>query len=188
MLRYNPDVPQKSHFLKSSAKNTFVKSVLATYPYFDEHNIMDDLVPKKESVTVIKSSFYFNCETNRSIDVIKYQDHFLFFKKDEIWLPTLRLVHKYPAMIKSISVDEGAIPRILNSANVMCPGIIKSQPYFKDYEVDEPVSIYGKDKTYAMAVGTMSMSSSEIKSVNKGIGIYVHHILGDGLWNYEIKK
>jgi len=47
-----------------------------------------------------------------------------------------------------------------------------------------PASIYGEGKEHAMAVGIMKMSTQEVRSVNKGIGVEVVHYLNDGLWKW----
>ena len=46
----------------------------------------------------------------------------------------------------------------------------------------QPVSIYAEEKEHAMAVGVTTLSTEEIKSVNKGIGVQNCHYLNDGLW------
>lgn len=44
------------------------------------------------------------------------------------------------------------------------------------------VIIYAEGKEFPLAVGTMSMSSADVRKKNKGTGIEVAHFLGDGLW------
>jgi PUA domain protein len=46
-----------------------------------------------------------------------------------------------------------------------------------------PVAIYAEGKTNALAVGITKMSTADIKSVNKGIGVDTVHHLNDGLWH-----
>jgi PUA domain protein len=43
-------------------------------------------------------------------------------------------------------------------------------------------AIFAEGKEHALAVGIMKMSSDDIKSLNKGIGIEIIHFLNDGLW------
>ena len=43
-------------------------------------------------------------------------------------------------------------------------------------------------KEHAIAIGTMILEPSEIKNVNKGIGIEVAHYLNDGLWHLKHVK
>lgn len=44
------------------------------------------------------------------------------------------------------------------------------------------MAIYGEGREHAMAVGVTTMSTSDIRSVNKGVGIDNLHYLTDGLW------
>ena len=47
---------------------------------------------------------------------------------------------------------------------------------------DEPVAIYAEGKEHATAIGLTKMSTADIKSINKGIGVETLHYLNDGLW------
>lgn len=48
----------------------------------------------------------------------------LFFSQREgPWLPTLRLLHQYPDMMKKLRADTGAIKFVLSGANIMTPGL-----------------------------------------------------------------
>lgn len=45
-----------------------------------------------------------------------------------------------------------------------------------------PVAIMAEGKEHAMAIGLTIMSTEEIRTVNKGIGVNNLHHLNDGLW------
>ena len=45
------------------------------------------------------------------------------------------------------------------------------------------MAIYAEGKQHALAVGITKMSTADIKSVNKGIGVDTVHHLNDGLWH-----
>ena len=47
------------------------------------------------------------------------------------------------------------------------------------------VVIYAEGKQYPLAVGFMTMSSSDVRKKNKGTGIENCHYLGDGLWGTD---
>lgn len=48
----------------------------------------------------------------------------LFFsQRDDVWFPTLRLLHQYPDMMPKLRADTGAIKFVLSGANIMCPGL-----------------------------------------------------------------
>ena len=39
------------------------------------------------------------------------------------WMPTLRLLHRYPSSMKYIQIDKGACKFLLQGAQLMAPGI-----------------------------------------------------------------
>lgn len=54
-----------------------------------------------------------------------------------------------------------------------------------DVPEDTPVAIYAEGKQHALAVGITKMTTADIKSVNKGIGVDTIHYLNDGLWKTD---
>lgn len=48
------------------------------------------------------------------------------------------------------------------------------------------VAVMAEGKTHALAMGLMKMSSDDIKTVNKGIGVDVLTHLGDPLWHLKL--
>jgi len=55
--------------------------------------------------------------------VILGEEPLFFAARDDPWLPTLRLLHKYPLMMNRLRVDTGAIKFVLSGANIMSPGL-----------------------------------------------------------------
>jgi len=55
-----------------------------------------------------------------------------------------------------------------------------------DIPVDRIVAVMGEGKENAMAVGLMKMSSGDIRSINKGIGVETLTYLGDLLWKLKL--
>ena len=112
----------------------------------------------------------------------------LFFcERDGPWLPTLRLLHQYPDMMPKLRADKGAIKFVLSGAHIMCPGLTSAGATIHDEVGEEhPVAIYAEGKEHAMAVGVTTLSTADIKSVNKGIGVENVHYLNDGLWKTPV--
>ena len=113
----------------------------------------------------------------------------LFFEhRDNGIMPTLKFVHKYPQIWTVLKVDKGAIPYILGGANIMCGGLTSAGAEMAtELEEGANVVIMAEGKEHAIAVGTLKMSTKDIKSKNKGVAVEVGHFLGDGLWtNNEI--
>jgi len=59
--------------------------------------------------------------------VILGEEPLFFAARDDPWLPTLRLLHKYPLMMNRLRVDTGAIKFVLSGANIMSPGLTSSR-------------------------------------------------------------
>ena len=112
----------------------------------------------------------------------------LFYRsRDGPYFPTLRILHQYPDMMPKLRVDTGAIKFVLSGANIMCPGLTSPGATIHD-EVDAgaPVAIYAEKKEHALAVGLTKMSTEDIRSINKDIGVEMVHYLNDGLWKQNI--
>ncbi|KAG9134174.1 hypothetical protein Leryth_019861 [Lithospermum erythrorhizon] len=110
----------------------------------------------------------------------------LFFNvRDGPYMPTLRLLHQYPNIMKKFQVDRGAIRFVLSGANIMCPGLTSPGGAMDDeVEAETPVAIMAEGKQHALAIGFTKMSAKDM-STNKGIGVDNMHYLNDGLWKME---
>lgn len=87
-----------------------------------------------------------------------------------------------------MQVDKGAIRFVLSGANIMCPGLTSPGAKMTPCSKGAIVAIMAEGKQHAVAVGGTSLSSDEILSVNKGIGIENFHYLNDGLWTLKPMK
>ncbi|CAB3992700.1 malignant T-cell-amplified sequence 1-like [Paramuricea clavata] len=163
--------------LKSSVQRSIRAKLVEQFPSIKDY--IDDICPKKESMVLIK------CHDH--VEIICVNSELLFFKqRDSPYYPTLRLLHQYPFIMPHQQVDKGAIKFILSGANIMCPGLTSPGANLIDSDKDTIIAIHAEGKINALAVGTMTMSSEEIVSVNKGIGVENIHYLNDGLW--QMKK
>lgn len=85
----------------------------------------------------------------------------------------------------AVTVDRGAIKFILGGANIMCPGLTSKGAKLPDapgLPEGTIVAVYAEGKEHALAIGKLTMSTEDIKKVNKGIGVDLVAYLGDGLW------
>ncbi|CAM9433933.1 unnamed protein product [Ectocarpus fasciculatus] len=86
-------------------------------------------------------------------------------------------------MMPTMRVDKGAISFVMNGANIMCQGFTsKGGRIETPLEAGAAVCILAEGKKVALAVGQTTMSTADIQSVNKGIGVDNLHYLGDGLF------
>ncbi|CAH1970607.1 unnamed protein product [Acanthoscelides obtectus] len=101
--------------LKSSVQKAIRTKLLESYPHLE--NYIDTILPKKDSLRIIK------CHDHIEIIVNSAGDLLFFRHREGQWMPTLRLFHKYPFFLPMQQVDKGAIRFVLSGANIMCPGL-----------------------------------------------------------------
>lgn len=89
-------------------------------------------------------------------------DQLFFRQRDGLWLPTLRLLHKYPYFLNMQQVDKGAIRFVLSGANIMCPGLTSPGARMNPAEAGTVVAIMAEGKTTALAVGITSLSTEDM--------------------------
>ncbi|KAI9004409.1 hypothetical protein DFJ74DRAFT_693298 [Hyaloraphidium curvatum] len=171
---YKDDVTGQSQ-VKSSVQRGIRAKILDLYPALTP--FIDDLLPKKSPLVVAK------CPDHINLVTVDQQIHF-FNVYDGPYLPLLRLLHEYPDIMVRVQVDRGAVKFLLGGANIMCPGLTSKGARLpdEDYPVGTPVAVYVEGKEHALAVGVTKMTISDIKSINKGVGVEVYHCLADGLW------
>jgi PUA domain protein len=159
--------------VKNSVQRSIINSIVEQYPLLEE--AIDVILPKK-AMLIGKAP--------DGVQLIIVNNEIIFFNhRDGPFFPTLKLLHKYPSMMKRMQVDKGAVRFVLGGANIMCPGFTSKGGALPDnIDRDQPVAIYAEGKQHAMAVGLTKMSTDEIKNINKGIAVDNIHYLMDGLW------
>lgn len=166
--------------LKSSVQKGIRNKILETYP--DIADYMDNFLPKKDPFRVVKCHDHLELLVNSSGTL-------LFFRhRDGQWCPTLKLLHQYPFLLPQQRVDKGAIKFVLSGANIMCPGLTHPNAKMTPAPAGTVVAIMAEGKETALAVGLTSMSTDDIASKNKGVGVENCHYLNDGLWNMKSIK
>ena len=165
---------------KASAVRGIKSSLLEQFPRLEA--VIDDIIPKKDTVLLVKGKGDFAFFT-----FVMSANQVLFFQNnDGPWLPTLRVLHKYPSMMPKMQVDEGAIKFVLRGANVMAPGLTSAGGRVEDgVERGTSVQITAEGCQHACAVGIASLSSEELKAKPTGQAVESYHSLGDGLWKLE---
>lgn len=173
MFKKLEDISAKN-LLKSSIQKSIRAKLSETFPKLP----VDELIPKKQSLSVVKLS-------NHSTIVCSADGTPLVFQiRDGPWVPTLRILMKLRRdCMQTVQCDYGAIKFVLRGSNVMCPGLTSAGGH-----IDESISkgtvvqIVGEGKQAPCAVGIMTMDGAEVLSVNKGVCIETLHCLGDALW------
>ncbi|KAL1128943.1 hypothetical protein AAG570_013477 [Ranatra chinensis] len=166
--------------LKSSVQKSIRNKLLELYPSLDDY--LDGILPKKDGFRLVK------CHDHIEL-IVNSGGELLFFRQREAaWMPTLRLLHKYPFMLPAEQVDKGAIRFVLSGANIMCPGLTSPGAKMTEAPKGTVVAVMAEGKQHALAVGITSMSTEDIAKVNKGVGVENCHYLNDGLWQMKPVK
>ncbi|XP_017787010.1 PREDICTED: malignant T-cell-amplified sequence 1 homolog [Nicrophorus vespilloides] len=166
--------------LKSSVQKGIRSKLLDCYPHLE--NYLDLILPKKDNLRIIK------CHDHIEIIVNTNGDLLFFRHREGQWMPTLRLLHKYPFFLPMQQVDKGAIRFVLSGANIMCPGLTSPGAKMTDVPKGTIVAIMAEGKDHALAIGITTLSTDDIAKVNKGIGVENCHYLNDGLWQMKPVK
>ncbi len=101
-----------------------------------------------------------------------------FFKYEDLYLPTLKFIRENPKIdLPTVKVDEGAVPHVLNGADIFNQGITDVD---RSFDTNTIVMI-SNPQGAILAIGKTLLSSSDLlRTQGKGI-INIHH-LGDFLW------
>lgn len=162
--------------VKSSVQRGVRGKIAEQFPYLEDHGILEQLMPKKIPIFLAKLPGHLGM-------VVVDSEPLFFNNRDGVYFPTLRLLHKYPLMMNRLRVDRGAIKFVLSGANIMCPGLTSAGATMHDDVPEETaVAIYAEGKEHAVAIGITTMSTEEMRTTNKGIGVELMHSLNDGLW------
>ena len=92
--------------------------------------------------------------------------------------PTVLAAHRLGLKLPTVVVDMGAVPHILNGADVMAPGIVK----FDEFERGDVVYVADEEGERVFAVGRALVSSSELSNMKRGKAVKNLHYAGDKLW------
>ena len=126
-------------------------------------------------------------------------ENVLFYQiQDGTIMPHIKIVHRYPWMLRQMQIDKGGLKHIIGGSDVMVPGLISAtgkfgmQTHFLISYLDERaekgdvVAVMGEGKTHAIAVGVMQIDGEDFPIKKTGIAIEVKHHLGDALWVYKV--
>ena len=101
-----------------------------------------------------------------------------FFLYEGEWVPTLKLLLK-KNILRTITVDMGAIKFVIGGADIMRPGIVAVADNIK---AGDAVAVIDVNNKKPLAVGKALFSSQEIKDYKTGRVIKNIHWVGDTIW------
>ena len=94
-------------------------------------------------------------------------------------LPSLKFEEVINSMPKVV-VDMGAVPHVVNGAQIMRPGIREVK---RDFGKGELLVVVDEKFGKAIALGTADLDSIGVRSASKGKVISNIHYVGDRFWN-----
>jgi PUA-domain protein len=122
-------------------------------------------------------------ETNSDIAIYLVNKKPLLMDTGDWVFPTLKGAVQFPFMERRVRVDSGAIPYVVNGADVMRPGIVGVS---EDVKAKGPVQIVDERHGKPLAIGVALLDGPAIlESVSGKMCKNVHHV-GDELWNLEL--
>ena len=179
MFKKISDVGNQVQLTKSDIKD-MKKGLTKSYPSFEPY--MDDLLPKKSVM------YGMRLKSNDKVDLFIQDGKIICYKKGKEYIPSLWLLHQFPFLLPRFQVDKGAIRFVLAGANIMCPGLTSPGAKMDDVEAGTVVAIHAEGKTHAIGVGLTTMSTKDIREINKDIGVNNLQFVGDDLWKLEVKE
>ncbi|OMJ24378.1 Translation machinery-associated protein 20 [Smittium culicis] len=177
--KFTPKDVNGKTMVKSSVIRAIRTKLIDSYPGIEP--VLDEILPKKATLILAK--------TKERISLYIVDGNVLFFQHfDEPLIPTLRVLHQYPGILPKVQVDRGAIKFVLSGANIMCPGLTSPGAWLPEENIPagKIVAVMAEGKEHSLAIGVTKMSTDDMKSLNKGIGVDLVIYLGDPLWRSSI--
>jgi len=122
-------------------------------------------------------------ETNADVAIYLVNKKPLFMDTGAWVFPTLKGAVQIPFPERMVTVDAGAIPYVVNGADVMRPGIVAVSG---DVKANCPVQIVEERHKKPLAIGVALMDGQAIMASAQGKMCKSFHHVGDELWNLEI--
>ncbi len=116
-----------------------------------------------------------------NFDVVFVDNEALVMVHQDVTFPTVRGLLKYDLEKRYVTVDMGAIPYVMNGADIMAPGIVDA-----DADISEGELVWVRDETHGrpLAIGLATRSSTAMLESKGGRAVKVLHHVGDELWEY----
>ncbi|HPY59614.1 MAG TPA: RNA-binding protein [Methanospirillum sp.] len=121
-------------------------------------------------------------ETNQDVQLYLVDKEPLILEKDGVLFPSLRGAVNCPFPQKRIVVDMGAVPYVVNGADIMRPGVVDVTP---DVVAGKPVQIVDERHGKPLALGIALFDAADLLAQEKGKVARTWHHVGDDIWNLE---
>jgi PUA domain protein len=135
------------------------------------------------------SANLFHAEMIEVLETTANVSLFMVYKKPllmatEAWVfPTLKGAVQCPFPERRVVVDAGAIPYVVNGADIMRPGIVSVTD---DVKANAPVQIVDERHGKPLAIGISLFDAPDLRASTAGKMVKKFHHVGDEIWNMEI--
>jgi len=122
-------------------------------------------------------------ETGGPIRFYYVDRQLLLFERAGILFPTLRGAMARPFSARRITVDMGAVPFVVNGADIMRPGIVAVTD---DIRADGPALVVEERHGKPLAICIARLDADALRAETAGkVCKNVHHV-GDEIWGLEV--
>jgi PUA-domain protein len=122
-------------------------------------------------------------ETNADVSLFLVDKKPLLMDTGDWVFPTLKGAIRFPFPERRVVVDAGAIPFVVNGADVMRPGIVSVSD---DVKIQEPVQIVDERHGKPLAIGIALLDAPDMRARTSGKMCKNFHHVSDEIWNIEI--
>jgi len=102
------------------------------------------------------------------------------YEEDGLLVPHLKLLLQKPGLLKTVTVDMGAVPFIVGGADVMRPGVTAIEGGISE---DQLVAVIDERHGKPLAVGNALLDSADMETATSGKVVATRHWVGDKHWN-----
>ena len=107
-----------------------------------------------------------------------------FLMDNGAWVfPTLKGAVQCPFPERRVAVDAGAIPFVVNGADIMRPGIVSVTD---DVKAGCPVQVVDERHGKPLAIGIALFDAPDLRASTAGKMVKRFHHVGDEVWNLEL--
>jgi PUA domain protein len=122
-------------------------------------------------------------ETNADVSLFLVNKKPFLMDTGDWVFPTLKGAIQFPFPERRVVVDAGAIPFVVNGADVMRPGIVSVSD---DVKAQKPVQIVDERHGKPLAIGIALLDAPDMRARISGKMCKNFHHVSDEIWNIEI--
>jgi PUA domain protein len=122
-------------------------------------------------------------ETTANVSLFMVNKKPMLMATEDWVFPTLKGALQCPFPERRVVVDAGAIPFVVNGADIMRPGIVSCTD---DVKANAPVQIVDERHGKALAIGIALFDAPALRAGTAGKMVKKFHHVGDEIWNMEI--